>query len=171
MTSDPAIKYARSADGIDIAYSALGEGTTFLCLPPVPFSNLQTEWLIPEARSWYERMARDVRVVRFDGRGTGLSDRSAMTFTLDTMLADLEAVDTVIGDEPTVIWATFAGGPVAIHFAANRPERVSHLVLWGATAHMSHQIEHPRTAGLLSLVERDWELFTNSAAHQWMGWG
>lgn len=168
--SDPVIQYSRTADGVDIAYSALGDGPPLVCLPPVPFSNLQTEWTIPEARDWYERVAANLKVVRYDGRGTGLSDRSPATFSLETMAADLDAVLDQVAT-PVALWGSFAAGPAAIDYTVRHPERVSQLVLWAVSARTEEIMIHPRTAGLLSLVSRDWELFTNSAAHQWMGWG
>ena len=168
--ADPAIRYTHAEDGVDIAYSMLGDGPTLVCLPPVPFSNLQTEWAIPEARTWYSRIAADLRVVRYDARGTGLSDRAAREFSEATMAADLDAVFALGDGSPVALWGSFAAGPTAIEYAARHPDRVSHLVLWAASARTAEIKEHPRTAGLLTLVSRDWELFTNSAAHQWMGW-
>jgi pimeloyl-ACP methyl ester carboxylesterase/DNA-binding CsgD family transcriptional regulator len=168
--SDPVIQYTRTADGVDIAYSMIGDGAPLVVLPAVPFSNLQTEWAIPEARTWYSHVAEELRVVRYDGRGTGLSDRTARGFSMETMAADLDAIVELLGGGPVALWGSFAAGPSAIEYAVAQPERVSQLILWGASARTAEIKEHPRTAGLVSLVSRDWELFTNSAAHQWMGW-
>ena len=70
----PPIQYARTDDGVNIAYWTLGEGPPLLHLPP-SISNIQQEWDIPPIRSWYERVARHHTLIRFDRRGCGLSDR------------------------------------------------------------------------------------------------
>ena len=86
---EPRIHYAQSKDGVSIAYWTLGNGEPFVYSPVMPFSHIQLEWEIPECRRWYERLASGRQLVRFDGRGSGLSDRDASDFTLDAQLRDL----------------------------------------------------------------------------------
>ena len=86
---EPRIHYAQSEDGVSIAYWTLGNGEPFVYSPVMPFSHIQLEWGIPECRRWYERLASGRQLVRFDGRGSGLSDRDASDFMLDAQLRDL----------------------------------------------------------------------------------
>ena len=65
---EPAIQYVRTSDGVNVAYWTLGKGIPFVSLPPVPFSNVEAEWRDAEFRSWYERLAENRRLVRYDGR-------------------------------------------------------------------------------------------------------
>ena len=76
---DPQIQYAKTEDGVNIAYSTLGEGKPFVFMP-APFSHLQLDWETPEFRIWYEQLAEERMLVRYDIRGTGLSDRTATGF-------------------------------------------------------------------------------------------
>lgn len=127
---EPRIQYATADDGASIAFWALGEGVPLVIMPAVPFSHLQLEWQMPEWRAFFERLAARYRVVRYDPRGMGLSDRDTGPMTFDTHLADLEAVVEHLGLERFAIMAIAHAGPVAIQYAAAFPVRVSHLVLW-----------------------------------------
>ncbi len=69
----PPIRYARTSDGVDLACWTLGAGPPLVIGPPMPFISLPAEWSLPEVRSWYERLAQDYLVVRFEVRGIGLS--------------------------------------------------------------------------------------------------
>ena len=86
---EPRIQYAKTKDGVSIAYSTLGEGGMPFVQMPFPFAHLQLNWEIPEYRSWYERLAKKWRLVRYDARGTGLSDRDVTDFSLDAGVLDL----------------------------------------------------------------------------------
>ncbi len=73
---EPRIQYAQTKDEVSIAYWTLGEGQPLVHMPNIPFSHIQLEWQRPEVRRWYERLAENRKVVRYDGRGTGLSERN-----------------------------------------------------------------------------------------------
>ncbi|KPK45909.1 MAG: hypothetical protein AMJ77_06660 [Dehalococcoidia bacterium SM23_28_2] len=89
---EPRIQYARTTDGVSIAFWTLGEGAPFVEMPTIPVSHIQMEWQFPEWRRWYETLARSRMVVRYDCRGVGLSDRDVSDFSLDAYALDLEAV-------------------------------------------------------------------------------
>src|SRR4030042_185291 len=72
---EPRIQYAKTADGVSIAFWTLGEGMPLVCVPNVPWSHIQVEWQWPGYRRWYERLAEKRKLVRYDSRGCGLSDR------------------------------------------------------------------------------------------------
>ena len=71
---EPRIQYATTSDGVSIAYWTLGEGPPLIWMPPLPISHIQMEWQIPEWRAWDERLAKNRTLIRYDSRGSGLSD-------------------------------------------------------------------------------------------------
>jgi len=89
---EPRIQYARTADGVSIAFWTLGEGTPLVEMPAMPLSNIQMEWQIPEVRRWYERLSEKIKLVRYDCRGAGLSDRDVTDYSFEAQVLDLEAV-------------------------------------------------------------------------------
>ena len=84
---EPRIQYAQAKDGVSIAFWTLGEGEPFIYMP-AQFSHIQLEWQHIEYRRWFERLAEKRMVVRYDGRGTGLSERDVTDYSLDARLLD-----------------------------------------------------------------------------------
>src|SRR3990170_247545 len=117
-TMEPRVQYARTEAGVSIAYWAMGEGPPLVVMPNIPMSHVELEWRIPEYRAWYESMLGFSRVVRYDNRGSGLSDRDASDFSLEGHLRDLGAVADQLGDQPMALNAPLLVGPVAIAYAA-----------------------------------------------------
>ena len=167
---EPRIQYAKTSDGVSIAFYTLGEGMPLVYMPALPWSHIHLEWQIPEYARWLERLAENRRLVRYDGRGTGLSERNVTDFSLDCQVLDLEAVVKRLGLEKFALYAFVHAGPVALAYAARHPERVSHLVLWNAYALGSDYAQAPQIRATRSLLEQDWELYTETAAHAFMGW-
>ena len=100
--SDPdarPFRRARTTDGVSIAWAASGapDGPVLVYLPGVPFSNLEAEWRIPLVRRAFTRLGERVRLVQFDGRGSGRSQRDVDDLSLDAMLRDLDAVVDAAG--------------------------------------------------------------------------
>jgi len=89
---DPQVRYARTADDVSIAYWTFGEGPVLVVTPLVPYSHIEMEWQNPYIRRWYQRLGEFVTVVRYDGRGTGLSQRDVGDVSLEASVRDLEAV-------------------------------------------------------------------------------
>ena len=167
---EPRIQYAQTADGVSIAFWTLGEGLPLVWMASPPFSHIQLEWQLPEWRLSYERLAHKRRLVRYDGRGSGLSERHITEFPLEAHLLDLEAVIDRLGLERFALLGYVDSGPAAITYAARHPERVSHLVLWASYARASDQEDAPETVGLRGLTDQDWRLFTETLAHTMLGW-
>ena len=167
---EPRIQYAQTADGVSIAFWTLGEGMPFVDMPPVPFSHAQLEWQLPEIRRWYERLAKNRRVIRYDGRGTGMSDRGIPDLSLDSLVSDLEAVTDYLALPQFVIFAPFNSGPVAIAYASRYPDRVARLVLWCTYAKGTDAFQSPFMRAQRAIVDLDWHLFAEAAAHDRMGW-
>jgi len=159
---DPRIQYARSSDGVTIAYTINGSGPPVVWLPPVPFSNVAAQWRIPLLRRAYEALGRHLRLLLYDGRGTGQSARDVEDLGLDAMIRDLEAVVAGARLRHSCL--------LAIAYAAAHPRQVTRLVLFGGAARGWEAMAPAETQALLTLIERDWDLFTDAAAHAWMGW-
>ena len=167
---EPRIQYAQTTNGVSIAFWTMGEGMPLVQMPLGTFSHVEMDWqIMPELRRSAERMAQKRRLVRYDGRGTGLSDRNVSAFSLDTMVLDLEAVVDRLDLEKFALLGIFFSGPVAITYAARHPERVSHLVLWCSYARGSDFWLSSRTQAFTALREKDWELYTETAAHVMLG--
>jgi len=167
---EPRIQYAQTADGVSIAFWTLGEGTPLVQMPNVPWSHIQLEWQYPDWRRWYERLAEKRKLIRYDSRGSGLSDRDVHDFSLDAFVLDLEAVVQRLGLERCALLGPFNGGPAAIAYAARHPERVSHLGLWCSWARWSDAYGPARSQAFRALRDDDWELYTETLAHAAFGW-
>lgn len=164
------IQYATSADGVHIAYSVTGLGPPLVVMPVLPASHLNLELELPLRGQWFEEMAKQFTVIRYDGRGSGLSDRATEDLALEAHLDDLKAVVDRAGLERFALMARHLASPVAIAFAARYAERVSRLVLWHAFARSSDFTDVKRTQALLSLMNKDWELYTEASSYANTAW-
>ena len=172
MSMAPPLHYARTTDGVTIAYTSDGRGSsTLVWLPPAPFSDVVAQYGIPLLRDVYTRLAARLRLVLYDGRGSGHSQRDVADLSLEAELRDLDAVVTDAGLTSFALLGYYHSVPLAIAYAARHPGRVARLILFGATARGQDVMSAPETQALLSLIERNWDLFVESAAHAWMGWG
>jgi pimeloyl-ACP methyl ester carboxylesterase/DNA-binding CsgD family transcriptional regulator len=162
------IRYARSVDGVRIAYAVHGDGPALVQTPSFPVSHLEIEWRGRSYRTYWEKLAFDRKLVRYDCRGAGLSDRDAWDFSLEKTVADLEAVVDKAGLERFALFGFGHSGPTAISYAAKHPERVSHLLLWYTYARAADYVQAPRVEAGRSLIEKDWELYTELEGHRAM---
>ncbi|MFQ6026395.1 MAG: LuxR C-terminal-related transcriptional regulator [Dehalococcoidia bacterium] len=167
----PHIQYAATADGVSIACCALGAGPPLIVLPSGPWGPIQLEWQVPAWLAWYQGLARRRQMIRYDSRGTGLSEGAAMDFSLEAQVKDLEAVARRLAPDQTgCLFAAQTSGPAAISYAAQNPERVSQLILWCTYSRRADYTAFSRTDAFHELMERDWELFTETATHALLGW-
>jgi pimeloyl-ACP methyl ester carboxylesterase/DNA-binding CsgD family transcriptional regulator len=123
------IRFCRSRDEVRIAFATAGEG------PPLVrvnnwFTHLELDWDNPVWRHWSLALAERRTLVRYDPRGSGLSDRDATDFSLDAMVADLEAVVDALKLRRFPLLGLCQGGAVAVAYAARHPDRVSRLLLY-----------------------------------------
>ena len=167
---EPSLRYARTSDGVSIAYTLTGEGPALVWLPPVPLSNVFGQWRVPRFRHAYERLGEHIRLVLYDGRGTGHSQRAVDDLSLDAMLRDLDAVVEDAELETFALLGYYFSSVTAIAYAARHPDRVTRLVLFGGTMRLLDAMSPPEAQALVTLIDRDWDLFIDSAAHAWMGW-
>ena len=167
---EPRIQYARTSDGVSIAYATLGQGSPLVSMTVYPFSHCQLEWQFPEIRAWVERLAEKRMIVRFDGRGTGLSDRDVADHSLDALVLDLQAVVERLGLDQFTLLGAPTTGPVAVAYAVRNPDRVSRLILWCTYARAADMSDSPQFRTLAQLRDVDWELYTETLSHMSMGW-
>jgi pimeloyl-ACP methyl ester carboxylesterase len=132
-TYEQEIAFTTTSDGVRIAYSTTGEG------PPVVlilgwFTHLEQGANSPGLNLWAPALLPRHRIVQYDGRGSGLSDRGISDFSLEAKLRDLEAVIAATGLERFALYAVSAGGPTAIAYAVRNPERVTRIAFYGSFA-------------------------------------
>ena len=127
------IRFARSADGVGIAYAVHGSGPPLL-IDACWLSHLQFDWQSPVWRHYLVELGRIATVIRYDERGHGLSDRGVTDHSLTARVADLEAVADDAGLDQFALLAMAQGGPVAIEYAARHPERLTRLAFYGSYA-------------------------------------
>jgi class 3 adenylate cyclase len=127
------IRYVRNGD-VSIAYLVVGDAPTDLVLVPDFMSNLVYDWEAKYWRPFYERLAQSFRLILFDKRGTGLSDRGPLFPNLETRMEDVRAVLDAVGSDRAIIFGPHEGSTMACLYAATYPERTVALVLWQAWA-------------------------------------
>ncbi len=112
--------------------------------------------------------ARVGTMVRYDGRGTGLSQRNVEDFSLEVLLADLDAVIADLDPPQVALSGVINSCPIAIAYAARHPERVSKLMLWCPIVDGSVHLENPRLKAARRVMDMDWETFSETMAQS--GW-
>jgi pimeloyl-ACP methyl ester carboxylesterase len=158
----PPIKYARSGD-VNIAYQVTGKrGAVDLVSAPGTMSHLALSWDEPRTVQMIERMSRFARFIRFDKRGTGMSDRVTDAATLEERADDIRAVMDASGSDQAVVLGGSEGGSMACMFAAMHPARTRALIVWGCQARFVRAPDYPWgvTAELyekrIADLARDW---------------
>ena len=129
----PETKYAQSGD-VSIAYQVVGSGPLDLLIVPGFISHLEQAWEDPAYSRFLKRLASFSRLIQFDKRGTGLSDRIAGIPTLEERMDDVRAVMDATGSERAALFGVSEGGSMSILFSATYPERTSALILYGSIA-------------------------------------
>src|SRR5512134_1003240 len=127
----PQTKYARSGD-VNIAYQVVGDGPIDVVFVMGWVSNIDEFWKEPSFARFLERLAGFSRLIVFDKRGTGLSDRVTELPTLEQRMDDVRAVMQAVGSDRAALLGVSEGGPMCSLFAATYPERTSALVMIGS---------------------------------------
>jgi hypothetical protein len=169
----PAVQYTVS-DGLNIAYQVTGDGDIDIVLIPGFISHLEQDWGDPRHARFLSQLATFGRLIRFDKRGTGMSDRPAGVPDLETRMHDVLAVMDAVGSTRAVLFGYSEGGPMSVLCAATHPERVSSLILYGAYAKRTWAPDHPwaqTPEDRLDYTEHlvttwDWEATCVFAAHR-----
>ena len=161
MTAVPETRYAKSGD-VHIAYQVLGEGPIDVVFVPGFVSNVEQTWTSPARARFFQRLASFSRLILFDKRGTGMSDRSSQIFTLEQRMEDVHAVMDAAGSARAALFGVSEGGPMSIMFAATYPQRTTAMVLYGSYARRSWAPDYPfawndeKWASVLSNIEHHW---------------
>ncbi len=138
----PPVRFARSGD-VQIAFQVTGEGPVDIVLAPGTVSHLDLWWDFAPFRREIEAWSSFARLIRFDKRGTGLSDRPTDVATLEERTDDIRAVMDEVGLDSAVIYGRSEGGQMACMFAAMYPERTKALITWGTMARWIQAEGHP----------------------------
>jgi class 3 adenylate cyclase/pimeloyl-ACP methyl ester carboxylesterase len=167
---EPRIQYAKTSDGVDIAYTTYGEGPPIVVPPNLTATHVQLETEREPTRIFIERLARRLRVIRYDARGTGMSQREPVDLSAEPGARDLAAVVDRLGLERFALYMhTLAGeGPFA--YAAQHPDRVTALVCWVEQTVAVWQEVLRQFDLIADLMEKDWPLYCQIAARLMWGW-
>jgi len=157
---EPRIQYAKTSDGVNIAFAEAGEGRPLIAVTAPAFSHAELSW-----EAWaniFPPLASRFRTVWYDARGTGLSDRDAVDFSTEAMIRDLEGVVARTGFDSFVLVAWTTAAATAVTYAVAHPERVSHLILGDALTTFSDVAQSPAYRAGMALLEVDWFLYTET---------
>jgi class 3 adenylate cyclase/pimeloyl-ACP methyl ester carboxylesterase len=140
----PETRYAKGARGYNIAYQVAGDGDVDLVFVPGFVSHVELAWEWPHLARFVQRLSSFSRLILFDKRGTGLSDRvpASEVPTHEERMDDVRAVMDAAGSERAAVFGVSEGGPMCVLFAATYPERVSHLVLYGTQMRFTAAEDH-----------------------------
>ncbi len=145
------VRYARTTDGVNVAYATVGSGPTVI-FPPGWISHLQLFW---DGATYYrmfgEMIAETHRLVLYDNRGCGLSDRDIKDVSADTLMLDLDAVVEAIDADRFALFAVSWAGPMAVRYAVENPERVTRLGFYGS--YPAHRAVDPE---MLAVLRASW---------------
>jgi class 3 adenylate cyclase/pimeloyl-ACP methyl ester carboxylesterase len=162
------VRYCTTEDGVRIAYCQAGEG------PPLVYvqgfiESFSQEHLLPNTQDFFRRVARTFRLVRFDMRGTGLSQREVADVSHGALMRDLEAVVRAAGLKRFSLWGPVGGGPRAIAYAALNPDQVDRLILWRTFARMLDVYSREIMEGLIQLCRANWAFGASTFANMGAG--
>jgi class 3 adenylate cyclase len=156
------VRFARSGD-VDVAYRVVGEGPIDLVYAQGAYTHLEIYWELPQFRRYCERLGEFTRLLLFDKRGMGMSDRVPGTTTLEERMDDIRAVMDAVGSERAAIMGESEGGPLAMLFAAAHPMRTTGLILQGAEVRERRDAEWPWGEN----DEAEFEEYMASLAEKW----
>jgi DNA-binding SARP family transcriptional activator/pimeloyl-ACP methyl ester carboxylesterase len=159
----PHTKYVQSGE-IHIAYQVLGTGPPDVVFISGFVSNLDLIWNEPELVAFFRTLASQCRLILFDKRGVGLSDRIGYPPTLDHTIDDIRAILKDVGVERPVIMGVSEGGPTSILFAASYPEQVAGLVLYGTMPRFTRTEDYP-----WALTSAQWQTWLDQLVENWGG--
>jgi pimeloyl-ACP methyl ester carboxylesterase/predicted amidohydrolase len=161
---DASVAFCRNRDGRRIGYMTWGDGPV-LIVPPGWTSHLELQWQYLGMEPFYARLAESFRLICYDRRGCGLSERTRDDFTLEAEVADLETViDEVAPGAAVSLLGISQAGPICIAYAAAHPERVTRLVLYGTYPNGELVAREEVRASLVGLVRASWGLGSHALA-------
>jgi len=154
-------QYTITDDGVRIAFVTAGRGEPLFWCPHFLASHIELEWEFPQ-RFIYAFLSKRCQVIRFDGRGLGLSDREPGDISIEARMRDLAAVARKLGYERFSIAGVQGGGNLAAAYAAAHPEQVERLVLLNWAPNLSEDAARQRMEAMGALMAQDWDLLTEN---------
>jgi pimeloyl-ACP methyl ester carboxylesterase len=151
----PQTRYARSGN-INIAYQVVGDGPIDLIIVPGVINHVEMLHELPAVGSNLQRLARFARIISFDKRGQGLSDRVSGVPSLEERMDDVRAVMDAVGSRRTVLMGFSEGCAMSVLFSATHPDRVSHLVMIGGFMRSADAIPDAQFEALADAVVANW---------------
>lgn len=161
MAEIPSTHYVKS-DDVHIAYQVIGEGSFDLLFVPGFVSNIETIWQSPEQSAFFRRLASFSRLILFDKRGTGMSDRSSQIFTLEQRMHDVQAILDAVGSKRAALFGISEGGPMSLLYTATYPDRTFALVLYGSYAKRSWAPDYP-----FGWKDEQWQTVLDDIEYHW----
>jgi class 3 adenylate cyclase len=161
MADAPETHYVKS-DDVYVAYQVIGDGPFDLLFVPGFVSNVESSWRNPDLSAFFRRLASFSRLILFDKRGTGMSDRGTQDFTLEQRMHDVQAILDAIGSKQAALFGVSEGGPMSLLYAATFPHRTSALAIYGSYAKRSVAPDYPfgwndqEWARIFDDIEKNW---------------
>ena len=153
------IRFCMTSDKVRLAYAKVGSGYPLVRVANC-FNHLDFEWESPIWRHWVREVAKGHSILRYDGRGNGLSEWDVEDVSFESWVHDLETVVDTAGLDKFALFGHSQGGAIAIAYAVRHPERVSHLILFGAYSRGVNYRERPDAVevrrALETLVQLNW---------------
>jgi DNA-binding SARP family transcriptional activator/pimeloyl-ACP methyl ester carboxylesterase len=159
----PPTRYALTDDGVHIAYQVLGQGDRDIVFVPGLMSHLDLLWEDADTAGFFQRLATLGRLILFDKRDTGLSDRAVGDLSLRERMTDVRAVMRAAGSARAVLFGYSEGAPMSILFTAAHPEQVTALILGSAAARWFPAPDYPCGDAAVEMYES----LRDIAAHHW----
>jgi class 3 adenylate cyclase len=160
----PEVLYARTPEGVHIAYVVAGAGSMDLVFAGWGYSNIDYAWRIPNQRGFLQKIGSLGRLIYFDPRGMGSSDRigGGQLPTLESQMADVLSVMDAVGSDRAALLGFDASGPLAILFAATHPERTAALVVYGSESANNSAPDYPG-----GWTVEQWDAYLEDLEHRW----
>ena len=166
----PQIQYAKTEDGVSIAYWTMGEGPPLVIIPNLGGGSGQLLFDFPGITPFWTRLSQRLQLISFDNRGTGMSQRDVADLSPPAAARDLQAVLDRLGLSKVALYAHVLSGQMPLHYAAEHPERVTSMVYWvGQTYRRSREITR-RLEIIDHLMEDEWDLHVDFRSHVIFGW-
>ena len=157
------VRYCTTEDGVRIAYTVEGEGPPLLAMPFF-LESFSLDHVAPHFGQILRRVARDHQLIRFDTRGTGLSERNVPDMSAESIRRDAEAVVRALGLKKLAVSGSSIGGLRALDFAARHPRSLSRLILWSTFSRVTDVFPPEMLQGFASLARANWELGARTIA-------
>jgi len=163
LAAGPPTRYARASDGVHLAYQVLGQGERDIVFVPGLMSHLELLWEDDQTSEFFRRLAGLGRLIMFDKRDTGMSDRSPGEMSMEERIEDVRAVMRAAGSSRAVLFGYSEGAPMSILYAATHPGQVTALILGSASARWFPAPGYPCGHGARDMFDG----LTDIAAHRW----